>query len=300
MLNAGRRIRAFEKQLKRLKFSKTTTKATKLDHLNDESKARIASYEDKLDTIIWYYEDLQCIKLDAEVQLHKIKLPLESPIAFIGDASGSMEVVIRTATILSLILTAVYSAKLNLFNTDMLLPTFTLKTIEDVLTLALTTKATDRTANVAGLVSYYDGKEVIKTFIIVTDELENTETQLADGTSIQFFDLFMKCRAEFYPAKLGFISFISNQHSQGQMSTEFQDAYVPDVIQFKFSRDRLDLTKLDNLLGLLSTGSLGTFDDQLEKLQNEFQEKGVESVITNLFNKQTENSIPMATEITTK
>ncbi|CAF4883712.1 unnamed protein product, partial [Rotaria sp. Silwood1] len=90
MLNAGRRIRAFEKQLKRLKFSKTTTKATKLDHLNDESKARIASYEDKLDTIIWYYEDLQCIKLDAEVQLHKIKLPLESPIAFIGDTSGSM------------------------------------------------------------------------------------------------------------------------------------------------------------------------------------------------------------------
>ncbi|CAF5093455.1 unnamed protein product, partial [Rotaria sp. Silwood1] len=45
-----------------------------------------------------------------EAQLHKIKLPLESPVAVIGDASGSMEVVIRTATILSLILTAVYSA----------------------------------------------------------------------------------------------------------------------------------------------------------------------------------------------
>ncbi len=29
-------------------------------HLNDESKARIASHEEKLDTILWYYEDLEC------------------------------------------------------------------------------------------------------------------------------------------------------------------------------------------------------------------------------------------------
>ncbi|CAF1484610.1 unnamed protein product, partial [Rotaria sp. Silwood1] len=35
MLNAGRRIRAFEKQLKRLKFSKTTTKATKLGKIKN-------------------------------------------------------------------------------------------------------------------------------------------------------------------------------------------------------------------------------------------------------------------------
>ncbi|CAF3921736.1 unnamed protein product, partial [Rotaria sordida] len=34
------------------------------DHLNDESKARIASYEAKLDTILWYYEDLQCTDVD--------------------------------------------------------------------------------------------------------------------------------------------------------------------------------------------------------------------------------------------
>ncbi|CAF5102111.1 unnamed protein product [Rotaria sp. Silwood1] len=35
MLNAGRRIRAFEKQHKRLKFSKTTTKATKLGKIKN-------------------------------------------------------------------------------------------------------------------------------------------------------------------------------------------------------------------------------------------------------------------------
>jgi hypothetical protein len=274
------------------------------DQLNDESKARIASYEDKLDTILWYYEDLQCSEVDeimserlrngeqitlpygkimerllllrtlrdnpserpfsggfrgrgriarnvsnphsapsskvtfysdllliAEAQLQKIKLPLESPVAVIGDASGSMEVAIRTATILSSLLTAICSAKLNFFNNEMFLPEFIPKTIEDVLTLALATQASGGTANAAGLVPYYDGKEVIKTFVMVTDEEENADAQLADGTSTQFFNLFMKYRAEIYPAKLVFISFLRHQHAQGQMYKQFQDANVPDVIQ---------------------------------------------------------------------
>ncbi len=277
------------------------------EHLNDASKARIASYEEKLDTILWYYEDLQCSDVDdiiserlkngeqitlpygklmerllllrtlrenapgtisyrgfargrgrggvarnvdsqpstqsspatfysdllliAEAQLEKIKLPLESPVAVIGDASGSMEVAIRTATILSSLLTAICSAKLNFFNTEMFLPTFTPKTIEDVLTLALTTQANGGTANAAGLVPYYDAKEVIKTFVMVTDEEENAEGTIADGTSTRFFQLFMKYRAEIYPAKLVFISFLSHQHAEGQMYKEFQDANVPDVIQ---------------------------------------------------------------------
>jgi hypothetical protein len=33
-------------------------------HLNDESKARIASHEEKLDTILSYYEDLECPDVD--------------------------------------------------------------------------------------------------------------------------------------------------------------------------------------------------------------------------------------------
>ncbi len=273
------------------------------DDLNNESKARIASYEEKLDTILWYYEDLQCSEVDdiiserlktgekitlpygklmerllllrtlrdnepatpvfrgrrrgratrndnnqhsaqaskatfysdlllvAEAQLEKIKLPLESPVAVMGDASSSMSVAIRTATILSSLLTAICSAKLNFFHTQMFLPAFTPKTIEDVLTLALTTRASGSTANGASLVPYYDGKEVIKTFVMVTDEEENTDAHLADGTSTRFFNLFMKYRAEIYPAKLVFISFLRHQHAEGQMYREFQNANVPDVIQ---------------------------------------------------------------------
>ena len=265
------------------------------EHLNNDSKARVASYEEKLDTILWYYEDLACSEVDeiiaerlkngeqitlpygklmerllvlralqdpngsqrrtsrdtteqqsapqkpiafysdllaiAETQLGKIKLPLESPVAVIGDASGSMEVAIRTATILSSLMTAICSAKLNFFNTAVFLPAFTPKTIEDVLELALTTRASGGTANAAGLVPYYDAKEIIKTFIMVTDEEENADGRIADGTTHRFYDLFMRYRTEIYPAKLVFISFLSHQHAQGQMYREFQRDNVPDVIQ---------------------------------------------------------------------
>ncbi|CAF3653335.1 unnamed protein product [Rotaria socialis] len=332
------------------------------EHLNEASKAKIAAKEDKLDTILWYYEDLQCSAVDeiiserlregeqitlpygklmerlllcrmlrdgisstagrygrrsetpaasnqplhpdkakfypdllpaAQAQLEKIKLPLESPVAVIGDASGSMEVAIRTATILSSLLTAICSAKLNFFNDKVFEAAFVPKTLEDVLSLALVTKADGSTANAAGLVPYYDAKEVIKTFVMVTDEEENANGTIADGSSMRFFELFMKYRAEVYPAKLVFISFLSHQHAQGEMYSQFQNANVPDVLQFKFNRERPDLTKIDNLLGVLSTGSSASFDTNLEPLQAEFQQNGIEAVITRLIEKQDENSMAM-------
>jgi len=51
-------------------------------------------------------------------------------------------------------------------------------------------------------------------------------------------------------------------------------------------------------LGLLSTGSSDSFDERLAKLQNEFQQSDVESVITKLLNKQEESAAPMETEMT--
>jgi len=342
------------------------------DKLTDESKARIAAKEDKLDTILWYYEDLQCALVDdiiseriregekinlpygklmerlllcrmlregqsttarqyggrrggsravsatphepthpdkakfypdllpiAQDQLEKIKLPLESPVAVIGDASGSMEVAIQTATILSSLLTAICSAKLNFFNSAVFPPAFVPKTLEEVLSLALVTRADGSTANAAGLVPYYDAKEVIKTFVMVTDEEENADGQIADGARMRFFDLFMKYRAEIYPAKLVFISFLSHQHAQGQMYSQFVNANVPDVLQFKFNRQRPDLTKIDNLIGLLSTGSSESFVTNLEPLQVEFEQKGVEAVISQLLTKQDTSGVPMDVDSTT-
>jgi hypothetical protein len=169
----------------------------------------------------------------AEAQLQKIKLPLESPVGVLADASYSMEIAIRTATILSSLLTAICSAKLTFFHDQMFLPAFTPKNVEDVLTLALTTNVRGGTANAAALLPYYFNKEIIKTFIMVTDEEENDSIELADGTKTRFFNLFMKYREEVYPAKLVFVSFLAHQHDLGQMYKQFQQANIPDIIQVR-------------------------------------------------------------------
>ena len=170
----------------------------------------------------------------AEAQLQKIKLPLESPVAILADASFSMEIAIRTATILSSLLTAICSAKLTFFHDQMFLPAFSPKNVEDVLTLALTTNVRGGTANAAALLPYYLDKEIVKTFIMVTDEEENDSIELADGTKTRFFNLFMKYRAEVYPAKLVFVSFLARQHDLGQMFKQFQQANIPDVVQVRY------------------------------------------------------------------
>ncbi|CAF3978135.1 unnamed protein product, partial [Adineta steineri] len=194
---------------------------------------------------------------------------------------------------------SISSAKLNFFNDKVFQPSFIPKTLEDVLSLAIITQADGSTANAAGLVPYYDAKEVIKTFVMVTDEEENADGKTADGFSGRFFELFMKYREQIYPAKLVFISFLSHQHAEGQMYSQFKNANVPDVLQFKFNRERPDLTKIDNLIGLLSTGSSASFDNNLEPLQAEFQANGVESVITRLIGTQDENSAPMDVQMET-
>lgn len=281
------------------------------EHLNNESKARIASHEEKLDTILWYYEDLECPDVDetiserirtgeqvtlpygklmdrlllirtlrdnkpdiptfylthdvggrgrgrnyaqvntrpvdqpkksalysslisvAENQLQKINLSLESPVAILADASYSMEIAIRTATILSSLLTTICSAKLTFFHDQVFQPDFTPKNVEDVLTLALTTKVRGGTANAIALLPYYLNKEIVKTFIMVTDEEENESIDFTDGNKIRFFKLFLKYREEVYPAKLVFISFLAHQHDQGQIYKQFQAANIPDVIQVR-------------------------------------------------------------------
>ena len=57
---------------------------------------------------------------------------MEAPIVVIGDASGSMEVAIRTSTIIAGMLTVLTSAKLCFFNTENRDAPYLPKTIEEV------------------------------------------------------------------------------------------------------------------------------------------------------------------------
>ena len=63
---------------------------------------------------------------------HVGRLPLEAPIVVIGDKSGSMEVAIRTSTIIASLLSAITAAKLVFFNTENHDATFIPETVEQV------------------------------------------------------------------------------------------------------------------------------------------------------------------------
>jgi len=183
----------------------------------------------------------------AEKRLQKIRLPLEPPVVVLGDASYSMDVAIRTATIIGSLLSALTNADLRFFNVESFAPPIIPRTIHEVLECATRTKADGLTAPACTIWEPYEKKEVVKFFVVVTDEIENEKSQ-----GEFFAQLFYKYHKEVYPAKIVFVSFLENPLEKGRMVKSLENlGIVP--LQFRLDSHRPDLTKVDTLLGLLSS-----------------------------------------------
>lgn len=99
-----------------------------------------------------------------------------------GDSSGSMEVAIKTSSIIAGILTAITSAKLVFFDDVNRDAPFVPKSVEEAINLAMTMKTGGCTTPAASLYEFYKKKEIVKTIILVTDEEENTSLDVeVDG-----------------------------------------------------------------------------------------------------------------------
>ncbi|PAA52079.1 hypothetical protein BOX15_Mlig025882g1 [Macrostomum lignano] len=212
----------------------------------------------------------------AEHKLQETTLNLESPVVVIGDASSSMNVAIRTATIISSLLSAIIKCDLIFFNVKSWSPEANPRTIEEVLSLARSTKASGCTAHAAALYPYYERKEIVRTFIVVTDEEENTDFQ---GT--RFFPLFERYRQEVFDAKLVFVSFLRQQHSRGQMVYKAAELGL-NVQQFVLNGSRPDLNKLDSILGRLGV-QCSTFEEEVQKMTDRIGTEGLREVFDQLF-----------------
>jgi hypothetical protein len=233
-----------------------------------------------------FYEKLIPI---AEERLKEIQLELEQPVVVLGDASFSMDVAIRTSTIISSILSAVCDAELKFFNVESFSPDIIPKTAIDVLKVTSTTKTDGLTAPACTLMEYYKQKKKVKLFVMVTDEIENVKF---DGT--YFSQLFYKYYKEVYPCRLVMVSFLENLQEKGRM-VKALESFGINPIQFILDAKRPDLTKLDKLLGLLCSET-SFFIQKSISVSNLLKSKSFKEALESKMNVKMEKSVELIEE----
>jgi len=167
----------------------------------------------------------------AQKQLETCDIFLDPPSMIAGDASASMQVAIRTATIISSLLAAVGKGELRLFNFRPI-PTLTQpRTIQDVINVSTLLQAHGATAPAAALVPLYDHKKEMKFLIYVTDEEENCPYR-----EKSFIHVFEEYRREVAPkVKLVIVSFTEN-NVIGDMTKAVKEKLNIDPIRFRLNK----------------------------------------------------------------
>lgn len=194
----------------------------------------------------------------AERRLRALRPALEPPVVVLGDASSSMTVSIRVATIIGSLLAALSQAELRFFNQGLLRPRVQPRCIADVLQVTKETAANGSTSPAAALWPSLNERAVVRSFLIVTDEEENT------AHKGQMFDaMFEVYRRDCFPAQVTFVSFTAPTR-KGPMTQALSRREIPFKI-FRFDPSRPDLTKLDALLGVLAAEAR-SFDELAEQV----------------------------------
>jgi len=145
--------------------------------------------------------------------------------------------------------------------------------VTEVIEVAEKVAADGLTAPAAALWPYFVAKKPVKFFVMVTDEVENGKF----NGQWYFPDLFLRYYQEVYPAKIVFVSFLENPNVKGRMVSALENMGI-EVLQFRLDGRRPDLTKMDTLLGLLSSES-SHFPVQVLELANVFMDGGVDALV---------------------
>jgi hypothetical protein len=202
----------------------------------------------------------------AERRLSSMSLDLEPGVIIAGDASYSMDVAVRTATVIGAVISLLADeARLKFFHVSLFEPPIQPTTIREVVHVAEQVKADNMTAPGCLIEPYLREKKVVKCFVIVTDEVENVK----HGANY-FPELFARYHREVYPAEVVFVSFLENVNRKGRMVTALESmGFSP--IQFRLDGRRPDLTKLDSLLGVISLRSNAMYAD-IERVAGQFRD----------------------------
>lgn len=234
-------------------------------------------YGEMMKRIQMFYEDqtkdqnttqlTEKLLIIADTKLNKYKIHIENPVVVLGDASPSMDVAIKTSSIIASILVKICQAKLHLFRSDDEPISNPPTNVNEVLETIKLFKSGGSTAPAASLYPYYERKEIVKTFILVTDEEENCDYTGKSGNHQGYFaSVFKKYSEEVYPAKLVFISFLRN-NQDGQMVKDLKQM-IPNIniMQFILNSQKPDLRKLDTLMHKL-TMETNLYDEQCQTVK---------------------------------
>ena len=226
---------------------------------------------------------LQDLVNAAGIRQADISLPLRTPVLVAGDMSASMQVCVMSASIIASIICGLSEAELVFFNTHPVQPPVQPKDCPTALEVSKTVRAQGGTANAAALVAAWELKKVYNTVVMVTDEEENQSVRLSTGEIMRFAELFRKYRAEVAPnCELVMVSFLRNMAAETQMMACLRQAGVPGSVisQFKFSQSKPDLTKIDAMLGLMSSGTQ-QFTQEVAMTAAAMREHGVTGWLSN-------------------
>eukprot|EP01083_Nonionella_stella_P226394 804050_1 len=173
----------------------------------------------------------------------------EYRVAIFGDASSSMEVAIKTASILSSLMSYALSSDLLFFNAEPFDPPFIPRDVNEVIDVVNKTKAYGTTSMASALYPYYMQKIKVDLFICVSDEDENRKYK-----GYYFAELFNLYKATINEeCKLFLVSFLK-QNDRGKLFERCNkyDIISRDVKQIRLHPTNPDTSKFDALLGIAS------------------------------------------------
>ncbi len=175
--------------------------------------------------------------------------------AVFGDASSSMQTAIEASTVFATMVSVCFNAELSFFASDLVKsPHQNPKTLEETFEVCEKIRASGCTSLAAALWPYYSEKKVMDTFVLVTDEVENTSSN-----GYRFAQLL----AEYKKHVNEDVKLIVVRVGKGYVP--FQKSLESHGIQFKvvmIDSSRPDLAKFDGLLGQLFMMTAKKVDDQ--------------------------------------
>jgi hypothetical protein len=190
------------------------------------------------------------LTLYSQSKLEEYKLNLPTPIGILCDASGSMEICIKTAGIITSLLSAIAgdSCKLYIFRDNNETVKTPPKNVQDVLTFIQNNKAHSATSPASSLDQMIQDGVKPKTIIVITDQEENTHCK-----NLNFSETYKKyCNILEYRPKIIFITMGTCNLMIDSLVVNFGSSLISEIVSnYKFDAKEPDLRKMDSILSIL-------------------------------------------------